>query len=268
MSKYEVSHAKHRMSMGSSHSLPMLSPQAFPRALELRQMALIHDDLPRYLLAPEVAALLHYVPNWSRHALINLMWNCGCRVNEALALRRRDFRLNVDVPYVVVRTAKQRRSGPGRPAKGKSANRIIPLTDMLFVDELRRLFASTEEEVEIGTNGAKSPLPIWNVSARTVRNWINAAVQLAEQDEVRFSLHISPHTFRHSYAVHMLYQGTQLKVLQGLMGHEKLESTEAYTRIFALDIVAERQVQFSMPSQDAVEMVRGVASKNLLSNYD
>jgi len=65
-----------------------------------------------------------------------------------------------------------------------------------------------------------------------------------------------PHVFRHSYAMHMLYQGTPLKVLQGLMGHEKRESTEVYTRGVALDIVANRQVQFTLPTQDAITMIR------------
>jgi hypothetical protein len=40
-------------------------------------MARHYTELPRYLLAPEVTALLHYLPDWSRHALINTLWNTG-----------------------------------------------------------------------------------------------------------------------------------------------------------------------------------------------
>lgn len=50
--------------------------------------------MPKYLLAPEVAGLLHYLPDWNQHAFINTLWNTGARLNEALALRRRDFHLN------------------------------------------------------------------------------------------------------------------------------------------------------------------------------
>lgn len=73
------------------------------------------------------------------------------------------------------------------------------------------------------------------------------------------------HVFRHSYAMHMIYQGTPLKVLQGLLGHEKPESTEVYTKVFALDMVASRPVQFTLPAQDSLEMVRAartLAAKN------
>lgn len=238
-------------------SSQMIAPQDYQRALELRQMAMTYNDLPKYLLAPEVAAQLHYVEEWSQHAFVNLLWNTGARINEALAVCRRDFRLNVTMPHVIYRTAKQRRAGPGRPKKGKSAHRIVPLTDPLFVDELRRLFASTKEQFEINIDtGERTPLPIWQVTDRTVRNWLTKAESQARRDGIRFSIPITPHVFRHSYAMHMIYQGTPLKVLQGLLGHEKSESTEVYTRVFALDIVASHQIQFSLPAQDSLDMVR------------
>lgn len=236
---------------------PLLDTRDYQHALALRKMALVYDELPRYLLAPEVAALLHYLPDWPQHALINLLWNTGARINEALSLKRRDIRLTVEMPHIILRTAKQRRSGPGRPAKGKSANRLIPLTDPQFVDELRRLFASTKEQFEIDAQtGERTPLPIWQTTDRTARNWLTKAERQANSEGIHFSVPVTPHVFRHSYAMHMLYQGTPLKVLQGLMGHEKGESTEVYTRVFALDIVANRQVQFTLSTQDALTMIR------------
>ncbi|SHI02534.1 hypothetical protein SAMN05428958_11313 [Pantoea sesami] len=42
----------------------------YPAALALRQMALVHDELPKYLLVPEVSALLHYVPDLHRKMLL------------------------------------------------------------------------------------------------------------------------------------------------------------------------------------------------------
>jgi hypothetical protein len=55
------------------HQAPVMSlPVAidYPAALALRQMALMHDELPKYLLAPEVSALLHYVPDLHRRTLL------------------------------------------------------------------------------------------------------------------------------------------------------------------------------------------------------
>lgn len=60
----------------------------YPAALALRQMALVQDQLPKYLLAPEVSALLHYVPDLHRKMLLATLWNTGARINEALALTR------------------------------------------------------------------------------------------------------------------------------------------------------------------------------------
>ena len=53
----------------------------YPAALALRQMALVHDELPKYLLAPEVSALLHYVPDLHRRMLLATLWNTGARIN-------------------------------------------------------------------------------------------------------------------------------------------------------------------------------------------
>lgn len=77
-------------------------------ALALRQMATLQDDLAKYLLAPEVSALLHYVPNLYRKMLLTKLWNTGARINEALALTRGDFSLTMPYPYVQMATLKQR----------------------------------------------------------------------------------------------------------------------------------------------------------------
>ena len=56
--------------------------------------------------------------------------------------------------------------------------------------------------------------------------------------------------------MHHCYQHTPLKVLQALLGHEKAESTEVYTRVFALDIAASQQITFSMPESQAVSLLK------------
>ncbi|KTH58823.1 hypothetical protein ASV22_24475 [Enterobacter hormaechei subsp. xiangfangensis] len=62
---------------------------------------------------------------------------------------------------------------------------MIPLSDPGYVDEMRRLFASTRERFEddklIGEHRA---MPVWGVTDRTVRNWLERAVDAAERDGV------------------------------------------------------------------------------------
>nr|WP_313753016.1 tyrosine-type recombinase/integrase [Escherichia coli] len=50
--------------------------------------------------------------------------------------------------------------------------------------------------------------------------------------------------FRGRRLMHMLYAGISLKVLQSLMGHKSISSTEVYTKVFALDVAARHRVQF------------------------
>lgn len=230
----------------------------YGRALSLREMARHYTEMPRYLLAPEVTALLHYLPDWNQHAFINTLWNTGARLNEALALRRRDFHLNEQIPHVVLRTAKQRRSGGGRPKKGTSPNRVVPLSDPAYVDEMRRLFASTREQFEEDSvTRERRALPVWGNSDRTVRNWLVRAVDAAERDGISFSIPVIPHAFRHSFPMHLLYGHVHPKILQGLMGHEKFESTEIYTKVFALDVAASQQLRFVLDTQESLQLLRG-----------
>lgn len=84
----------------------------------------------------------------------------------------------------------------------------------------------------------------------------NPKSEVVEVDGVIFSVPVTPHTFRHSYAMHMLYAGIPLKVLQSLMGHKSVSSTEVYTKVFALDVAARHRVQFQMPSSDAVTLLK------------
>lgn len=69
---------------------------------------MVHEEMPRYLLAPEVSALLHYVPDLHRKMLLATLWNTGARINEALALTRADFSLTSSLPFVQLATLKQR----------------------------------------------------------------------------------------------------------------------------------------------------------------
>ena len=91
---------------GTAAQLPVAID--YPAALALRQMALVQDELPKYLLAPEVSALLHYVPDLHRKMLLATLWNTGARINEALALTRGDFSLAPPYPFVQLATLKQR----------------------------------------------------------------------------------------------------------------------------------------------------------------
>ncbi|MCW2107803.1 UNVERIFIED_ORG: integrase [Rahnella aquatilis] len=122
----------------------------YPAALALRKMALVHDDLPKYLLAPEVSALLHYVPDLHRKMLLATLWNTGASINEALALTRGDFSLAPPYPFVQLATLKQRADKAmrtaGRAPAGSQTLRLIPLSDHLYVSQLQMMGSAWKTE--------------------------------------------------------------------------------------------------------------------------
>ena len=241
-------------SAGQSPQLPVVID--YPAALALRQMSMVHDELPKYLLAPEVSALLHYVPDLRRKMLLATLWNTGARINEALALTRGDFSLAPPYPFVQLATLPELTAG--RPPAGRQTHRLVPLSDSWYVSQLQTMVATLKIPLERRNKrtGRTEKARIWEVTDRTVRTWIGEAVAAAATDGVTFSVPVTPHTFRHSYAMHMLYAGIPLKVLQSLMGHKSISSTEVYTKVFALDVAARHRVQFSMPESDAVTMLK------------
>ena len=240
-------------SAGQSPQLPVVID--YPAALALRQMSMVHDELPKYLLAPEVSAL-------RRKMLLATLWNTGARINEALALTRGDFSLAPPYPFVQLATLKQRTEKAartaGRTPAGQQTHRLVPLSDSWYVSQLQTMVATLKIPLERRNKrtGRTEKARIWEVTDRTVRTWIGEAVAAAATDGVTFSVPVTPHTFRHSYAMHMLYAGIPLKVLQSLMGHKSISSTEVYTKVFALDVAARHRVQFSMPESDAVTMLK------------
>lgn len=163
---------------------------------------------------------------------------------------------------VQLATLKQRAKKATRTAGWALAGtqpRLVPLSDGHYVSQLEIMMATLKIPLERRNKrtGRTEKARIWEITDRTVRTWLNEEVETAAADGVTFSVPVTPHTFRHSYAMHMLYAGILLKVLQSLMGHKSISSSEVYTKVFALDVAARHMVQFQMPAAEAVAMLKG-----------
>lgn len=86
------------------------------------------------------------------------------------------------------------RARRGRPPKDEV--RLVPLTDISYVRQMESWMITTRP---------RRREPLWAVTDETMRNWLKQAVRRAEADGVHFSIPVTPHTFRHSYIMHMLY---------------------------------------------------------------
>jgi integrase len=246
----------------------------YESAVALRNLAAAYGtDMPRYLLAPEVAVLLSKMSDLKKRLFTDTLWNTGGRLNEILPLTKEDFVLDdpatgapLASPFVVLRTLKQRRleeaAGSrgrrrGRPTKEEqqaerdtqaeirdNPPRAVPLTDTGYVQRLREWFATAQPAAGVR---------LWDIrSEDTARSWISQAVAAAARDGVTFSVRpVTPKTFRDSFAMHLVQHQVPQKVIQTLMGHKDAKSTEWYTRVFALDVTRQLGVRFSMDAGEA-----------------
>lgn len=163
---------------------------------------------------------------------------------------------------VLVRSLKRNcgSASRGKPTEAdrraeNAAKRLIPLLDPTFVADLK----AYREDVLYGSRRRALDEPLWSISTRqSVLNWINAAVDRAAADGVQFTVPVSPHTFRHSYAMYMLTAGVTDRLLMALMGHRSLKTLAIYTRIFALDRLSGSYLPFDCP--DARDMLKNVFS--------
>ncbi len=180
------------------------------------------DAMPAYLLKPEVLALLDADKHPTYRLILDLMWTTGARISEVLALTPASF---VDDGYdfgVILKTLKQR---PGRPSKAalqRSPKRYVPIADLLLQDRIQSyLYAGRFRKSE----------RVFSMARQTVNRHIAALV--ARVGGAPFS--ISAHTFRHSFAIHLLLHGRPLKYVSQLLGHKSIDSTEIYTNVLTID---------------------------------
>ena len=205
------------------------------------------DRLPVVLSREEVAALLNAMdgPNG---LVAHLLYGAGLRVSESLRLRVKD--LDFEYEQITV-----------RQGKGKKDRRTMlpgPLIDPLR-RQLRKSKAVWEEDLEAGYGGVSMPKALAQKYPNAASEWrwqyvfpstrrsedprsgdvkrhhrSPSAVQKAVKRAVRaagINKPATPHTLRHSFATHLLEQGTDIRTVQELLGHQDLRTTQVYTHV-------------------------------------
>lgn len=172
--------------------------------------------LPTILSVQEVEAILNSVdlgtPTGIRdRAILELLYGCGLRVSEAASLQLSDIFPGEGFVRVVGKGDKQRLVPLGEPA-------LNALNAYLCVRPTP-LEAKTTETVFLNRYGK----PLSRVS---IFNMVKHQALVAGVDK-----EISPHTFRHSFATHLVENGADLRAVQEMLGHESILTTELYTHV-------------------------------------
>jgi integrase/recombinase XerD len=152
---------------------------------------------------------------WLRDkAMLELMYAAGLRASEVGALRFNDYNPTLGVLLVTGKGSKQRLVPIGKPAQ-KWTNR--------FVDELRpelQQFGDQRDEGRLLLSNTGRPLErvaVWQIVRRCA---LRAGLPKAH-----------PHMLRHSFATHLLAGGADLRVVQELLGHSDIATTQIYTHV-------------------------------------
>ena len=172
--------------------------------------------LPAVLSVDEISAIMDSVdlkaPFGRRdRAILEVLYGCGLRVSEAAALRI--SRINFEEGFVDV-------IGKG------DKQRLVPLGEMAADSILSYLqdrplpYSRAQEDILFLNRFGKS------LSRVSIFNMVKKQAVIAG-----ISKEISPHTFRHSFATHLIENGADLRIVQEMLGHESILTTEIYTHI-------------------------------------
>ena len=170
--------------------------------------------LPVILSPQEVLQLLQAAPSFSHHVIFSTMYGTGMRVSEAVHLRD----ANIDSQRMMIRI---------ELSKGHK-DRDVQLSPKLL--ELLRCYW---RKVRPGEWMFPGEIPNQPLSRDAVGDAVGRARQRAGLKKA-----VSPHSFRHAYAVHLLEAGTDVRRIQLLLGHRSLATTARYLRLATTTVCA------------------------------
>ena len=170
--------------------------------------------LPSILSQDEVRAVLDAVDKHRDRVLITIAYACGLRVTEVSTLKVAD----IDGKRMLVHV----HSGKGRK------DRLVPLASSLL--ELLRLWWKVMRPTDWLFPGMK---PGTHVDTRTIQRAVHIAVEKAG-----IKKKVTPHTLRHCFATHLLEAGTDLRIVQSLLGHSRIATTFRYHHVSRTDVTA------------------------------
>jgi len=174
------------------------------------------QKLPPVLSPEEVKRVLTMATSLKARAMLTLAYGCGLRAGEVTRLRAGD----IDSEQMIIRIVQ---------SKGRKDRHVMLPAEVL--DLLRQWWKARPTEHD----AAVAPEQRWLFPGRgehrplTTRQFGRMFKETAKAAGLRKTLCL--HTLRHSFATHLLERGTDIRLIQALLGHDKLETTARYTRV-------------------------------------
>ncbi len=174
--------------------------------------------LPEVLSFEEIEKIIHAIdhskPEGTRNkAILETMYSCGLRVSEVVNLRISCIYPDIGFVKVIGKGDKER---------------IVPIgSDALIYIKIYR--ESVRNQMPI-VSGYEDILFLNRRGKNLTRVMIFLMLQELAQ-KAKITKHVSPHTFRHSFATHLVEGGADLRAVQEMLGHESITTTEIYTHL-------------------------------------
>lgn len=169
--------------------------------------------LPVVLSRDEVARLLNATTCLKHQAALSVAYGAGLRVAEVSMLKVRD----IDSERMLLRVER---------GKGGQYRNAMLAADLLTL--LRQWWKLGHEQVVMHRDGWLFPGQHY-LKPISTRQLYRVVVEAAQSAEI--AKRVGPHTLRHSFATHLLEDGIDIRIIQALLGHAKLENTAFYTRV-------------------------------------
>lgn len=190
----------------------------------------LDQKIPKYLTEEQINALLEAVSTHNAIgkrdlAMIELLYATGLRVTELVTLSLENISLNQGLVRVIGKANKERLIPMGEIALEKVKDYIESARDELLRGAVKR----TSKRVKVNHNAnILFPSKQGNVMTRqTFWHRIKYYATLADIDAEK----LSPHVLRHAFATHLVNNGADLRVVQMLLGHSDLSTTQIYTHV-------------------------------------
>ena len=167
--------------------------------------------LPKVVSVSEIEKLLSNHLNETESVIMELLYGAGLRVSELVGLETGNIDLNSRYIRCFGKGSKERIIPLGEKAK-KSIKNYLKIRDFYI-----KKYKSDTKRLLLKENG--NPVTRQDIY-----------VFIRKQGEI-LQKHISPHTMRHSFATHMLENGADLRVVQELLGHSDVSTTQLYTHV-------------------------------------
>ncbi|CAM3712603.1 site-specific tyrosine recombinase XerD [Sphingobacterium prati] len=199
-------------------SFLMIEHELDKNPTELLQAPRLSRKLPCVLSIHEIDQLIAAIdlssPEGERNkTIIEVLYGCGLRVSELVNLKISN--LFLDVEFIKV-------EGKG------NKERLIPIGQQA-IKHLRRYLDSVRTQIKI-KNGNEDIVFLNRRGSALSRVMIFLIIKELAQ-KIGLQKTISPHTFRHSFASHLVEGGADLRAVQDMLGHESITTTEIYTHI-------------------------------------